>query len=106
MGLILVHLSHAQDSLQDYLSVHNAARAEVGVPPLKWDQNVAAYAQNYANQRIGGCNLVHSGEPYGGNITWGSTDLSGTNAVNMWVSEKPKYDYTLNSCWWGLPALY
>ena len=65
LGLTLVHLSHAQDSIQDYLSVHNAARAEVGVPPLKWDENVAAYAQNYANQRIGDCNLVHSGGPYG-----------------------------------------
>ena len=98
LGLTLVHLSHAQDSIQDYLSVHNAARAEVGVPPLKWDENVAAYAQNYANQRIGDCNLVHSGGPYGENIAWGSTDLSGTDAVNMWVSEKPNYDYTLNSC--------
>ena len=98
LGLTLIHISHAQESIQNYLSVHNVARAEVGVPPLKWDENVAAYAQNYANQRIGDCNLVHSGGPYGENIAWGSSDLSGTDALNMWVSEKPNYDYTLNSC--------
>nr|POE94861.1 pathogenesis-related protein 1 [Quercus suber] len=68
------------------------------VPPLKWDENVAAYAQNYANQRIGDCNLVHSGGSYGENIAWGSTDLSGTDAVDMWVSEEPNYDHSLNSC--------
>ncbi|KAE8674908.1 Basic form of pathoproteinsis-related protein 1 [Hibiscus syriacus] len=33
---------------------------------MTWDNTVAAYAQNYANQRIGDCNLVHSGGPYGG----------------------------------------
>uniref|UniRef100_A0A2N9ERT0 SCP domain-containing protein n=1 Tax=Fagus sylvatica TaxID=28930 RepID=A0A2N9ERT0_FAGSY len=80
-GLSLIHCSHAQDSKEDYLTAHNAARAEVGVPPLTWDDTVASYAQNYANQRIGDCNLVHSGGPYGENIAWGSGDLKGTDAV-------------------------
>ncbi|GMY38834.1 pathogenesis-related protein 1-like [Fagus crenata] len=97
-GLSLIHCSHAQDSKEDYLTAHNAARAEVGVPPLTWDDTVASYAQNYANQRIGDCNLVHSGGPYGENIAWGSGDLKGTDAVNMWVGEKPNYDYNSNSC--------
>ncbi|XP_065633779.1 pathogenesis-related protein 1C-like, partial [Quercus suber] len=81
MGLTLVHLTLAQDSKEDYLNAHNAARADVGVPSLTWDDTVAAYAQNYANQRIGDCNLVHSGGKYGENIAWGSADLSGTDAV-------------------------
>ncbi|KAK9988782.1 hypothetical protein SO802_029021 [Lithocarpus litseifolius] len=83
LSLNLVHLSHAQDSKEDYLNAHNVARADVGVPPLNWDDTVAAYAQNYANQRIGDCNLVHSGRQYGENIAWSSGDLLGTDAVKL-----------------------
>ncbi|RWW14637.1 hypothetical protein GW17_00021576 [Ensete ventricosum] len=53
----------AQNSPQDYVSAHNAARAAVGVGPVSWDNTVAAYAQNYANQRAADCQLVHSGGP-------------------------------------------
>ncbi|GMY38833.1 pathogenesis-related protein 1-like [Fagus crenata] len=97
-GLSLIHCSHAQNSKEDYLTAHNAARAEVGVPALTWDDTVASYAQNYANQRIGDCNLVHSGGPYGENLAGSSGDLTGTDAVNLWVGEKPNYDYNSNSC--------
>jgi uncharacterized protein YkwD len=47
--LTLLHLSLAQDTQQDYLDGHNTARTELGLPPLTWDDTVAAYAQNYAN---------------------------------------------------------
>ncbi|KAK6254060.1 hypothetical protein QUC31_015780 [Theobroma cacao] len=98
MALALVLPSHAQDSPQDYLNAHNTARAAVGVGPMTWDNNVAAFAQNYANQHIGDCNLVHSGGPYGENLAMSSADLSGTNAVRMWVDEKADYDYSSNTC--------
>ncbi|GJN10355.1 hypothetical protein PR202_ga28443 [Eleusine coracana subsp. coracana] len=49
-----------QNSPKDYLDPHNAARAAVGVPPVTWDNTVAAWAQNYANSRRGDCKLVHS----------------------------------------------
>lgn len=42
--------------------------------------------------------ILISGGPYGENLAWGSGDLSGTAAVNMWVAEKSKYDYNANSC--------
>ncbi|GMP38676.1 hypothetical protein CsSME_00009831 [Camellia sinensis var. sinensis] len=35
MALIMTHLSLAQNSPQDFLAPHNAARAEVGLVP-KW----------------------------------------------------------------------
>ncbi|XP_022762227.1 pathogenesis-related protein 1-like [Durio zibethinus] len=98
MALAIVLPSHAQDSPQDYLNAHNTARAAVGVGPMTWDNNVAAYAENYANQRIGDCNLVHSSGPYGENLAWSSGDLSGTDAVTMWVNEKADYDYNSNTC--------
>ena len=65
MGLALVLPSHAQNSPQDYVNAHNAARSQVGVGSVTWDDNVAAFAQNYANQHSADCNLVHSGGPYG-----------------------------------------
>ncbi|KAK4848798.1 hypothetical protein QYF36_017506 [Acer negundo] len=98
VGIAALHLSYAQNSPEDYVRAHNAARAQVGVGAIKWDDWVASYAQNYANQRKGDCKLVHSGGPYGENIAWGSGDLTGTAAVKLWVDEKPKYNYNSNSC--------
>ena len=98
MGLVLAHISYAQNSAQDFLDAHNVARAEVGVGLMSWDNTVAAYAQNYTNQRIGDCNLVHSDGPYGENLAWGSPSLTGIDAVNLWVGEKTNYDYNSNSC--------
>ncbi|KAF2294258.1 hypothetical protein GH714_008668 [Hevea brasiliensis] len=90
---------NAQDSPQDYLNAHNQARAAVGVGPMTWDNKVAAFAQNYANQRAGDCNLVHSSNrPYGENLAKSSGDLSGKDAVKLWVDEKAFYDYNSNSC--------
>nr|DAD36268.1 TPA_asm: hypothetical protein HUJ06_006908 [Nelumbo nucifera] len=98
MGLGLVHVSRAQDSPQDYLDAHNTARAEVGVDALIWNDKLAAYAQNYADQRVEDCTLMHSGGPYGENLAGSSGSLSGTGAVNLWVGEKQYYDYSTNSC--------
>ena len=76
----------AQTSPQDFVDPHNAARADVGVGPVSWDDTVAAYAQGYAEQRRGDCQLVHSGGQYGENIFWGSAgaDWSAADAVNSW----------------------
>ncbi|KAI4299226.1 hypothetical protein L6164_032706 [Bauhinia variegata] len=96
----LFQVSHGQDSKEDFLRAHNAARAQVGVPPMKWDDQVAAFAQNYANQRRGDCKLVHSGGGgrYAENLAWGSGNLSGTAAAKMWVDEKAYYSYNSNTC--------
>ena len=104
--LAIVHISYAQNSPADYVNAHNAARAQVGVGPMTWDANLAAFAQNYANQRKGDCRLVHSGGAFGENLAWSSGDLSGTAAVNMWVAEKPSYNYNSNSCVGGVCGHY
>ncbi|XVE67400.1 hypothetical protein DITRI_Ditri08aG0157300 [Diplodiscus trichospermus] len=98
IGLAVVYLCHAQDSPQDYLNAHSAARARVNVGAMKWDANVANYARNYVNKLKGDCKLVHSGGPYGENLAGSSADLSATAAVNMWVAERPNYNYNSNSC--------
>ncbi|PKI51195.1 pathogenesis-related protein PR-1 type-like [Punica granatum] len=98
MTLTLARLSLCQDSPQDFVNAHNAARAQVGVDPISWNETVAAYAHDYASKRSEDCNLVHSGGSYGENLAWSSADLSGTDAVNMWVAEKNDYDYNSNTC--------
>lgn len=52
VALALLQSTHAQDSPQDYLNAHNAARAAVGVGPLKWNATEEAYAQSYAKLPI------------------------------------------------------
>ncbi|KAF9587699.1 hypothetical protein IFM89_004531 [Coptis chinensis] len=98
VGLAVLNVSQGQNSPQDYLSPHNAARAQVGVGPMTWDNSVAAFAQNYANRMASSCNLVHSGGPYGENLAGSSGDLSATAAVNLWVGERQFYNYNTNSC--------
>ncbi|KAF8019720.1 hypothetical protein BT93_G0423 [Corymbia citriodora subsp. variegata] len=99
LTLASIPLSVAQDSPQDYVAAHNAARSQVGVGPMAWDESVAGYARDYASKLASDCTpLVHSQGPYGENLAWASPDLTGTGAVNMWVGEKSDYDYSSNSC--------
>lgn len=96
--LALAHFSFSQNSPQDYLRVHNAARAQVRVGPMTWNTTVAAYAQKYANTRIADCGLVHSSGPYGENLAEASYAITGAEAVKLWVDEKPNYNYAANKC--------
>ncbi|CAA6668225.1 unnamed protein product [Spirodela intermedia] len=77
LGFALLHHSSAQNSPANYLRPHNAARAAVGVEPLTWDPTLQEYAQNYAEERAGDCDL---------------------DAVQSWVNEEQYYDYDSNSC--------
>ncbi|KAK1359144.1 Basic form of pathogenesis-related protein 1 [Heracleum sosnowskyi] len=94
----LFHHSQAQNSNQDFLDAHNAARSLVGVGPMTWDANVAEYASNYTKTRTVNCSLIHSSGPYGKNLAKGTGSFSGTAAVNMWVAEKSDYTYATNTC--------
>ncbi|CDO97326.1 unnamed protein product [Coffea canephora] len=99
----------AQNTQKDYVDAHNAARAQVGVGPMHWDEQVAAYARNYAAkiQMANTCNnLVHSGGRYGENLAAGTGDFTGLRAVNLWVGEKSKYNYQTNSCVGGVCGHY
>ncbi|XP_059644305.1 pathogenesis-related protein PR-1 type-like [Cornus florida] len=100
LNLAMVPSSQAQNSPQDYLNTHNAARSAVGVGEMTWDNFVAEYAQNYANERSQDCALQHSTNgPYGENLAIGSGDfMTGKAAVDLWVGEEKNYDYDSNSC--------
>ncbi|CAK9145000.1 unnamed protein product [Ilex paraguariensis] len=66
---------------------------------MPWDDDVTAYAQNYANQRMRNCNLIHSQDDlYSENIAIRNGDCTGKAAVDLWVQEKADYDYNSNNC--------
>jgi len=74
----------------EILAVHNAYRAEVGMPPLVWSTTLASYAQNWANFLVANGLFQHSGGPYGENLAggWPSSYWSDTLLVNLWGGEK------------------
>ncbi|KAB8104203.1 hypothetical protein EE612_036928 [Oryza sativa] len=106
MAMVLAMTStaaQAQTTAADIVNIHNAARSAVGVAALSWDDNLAAYAQGYANQRAGDCALRHSDRnnyQYGENLSWNPSVQAWTAAssVDQWVAEKGSYDYASNSC--------
>ncbi|KAF5448342.1 hypothetical protein F2P56_028887 [Juglans regia] len=97
IGFTLIQASLAQNSNQDFLDAHNAARAEVGVPPLTWNHTLQVYAENFANKRRD-CNFENSNGPYGENMAQGWGTFTALEAVKMWVDEKQYYDRKSNSC--------
>ncbi|CAJ1936224.1 unnamed protein product [Sphenostylis stenocarpa] len=96
------YVGHAQCSVADVLKGHNDARADLEVdvplPHLDWNDTLADYAQNYANQRKSDCQLEHSHGPYGENLAVSTGDINCALAVRLWVDEKRFYDYSTNSC--------
>ncbi|KAF8392923.1 hypothetical protein HHK36_021163 [Tetracentron sinense] len=85
--------------VQQYLVPHNLLRAKLGIPALQWSEQLANYANWWANQRKGDCALIHSDTNYGENIFWGSgSNWKPRDAVAAWAAEKQYYNYPKNSC--------
>lgn len=82
------------DEVQDLLRVHNRARADVGVPPLRWSPQVAGSAQRWADRLAGSsCSMQHSrGSGYGENLyraTAGYYEVK--DAALAWADERRLY---------------
>ncbi|XP_040381901.1 pathogenesis-related protein 1-like [Oryza brachyantha] len=102
VAAVLAMAAMAQNSPQDFVDLHNAARSVEGVGKVVWDKAVAVYAESYAAKRAAGdCALIHSATAYGENLYGGPRGggkWTAADAVKSWVSEKDKYDYDSNSC--------
>ena len=95
--------------VQELLQLHNKARADVGIGPLRWSKDIAIYAQEWANHLAStGCRMGHrphtgpwKGE-HGENLFMGTAGYYGVgDAVKAWESEKKYYrGETLNSSNW------
>ena len=105
LAVLLIALSSAmivtgQNTAQDVVDAHNAARTLVGVGPVSWNATVEAWAEMYVEKFRADCKPQHSKDgPYGENIFWSSgTNWTAVEAVNSWVAEKQYYDHGSNTC--------
>lgn len=93
--------------LKGFTEAHNEFRRLTGVPDLKWDNRLAAYAKEWADylKSANNCNMQHrprSGkytQKYGENLTWASgKELEPADVVKGWYDEISDYNYADNSC--------
>lgn len=97
-----------QKDAQQALDFHNKVRADVGVTALQWSEELAAYAQAWADHLAVNCKLEHRPntgqwtQKHGENIFWGEgEDYSPLQASESWYSEIKDYKYgTLNGNNW------
>ena len=81
----------SNDFSSSMTNIHNVKRSlHVDTGSLTWSDELAAYAQNYADQYDCSGNLIHSGGPYGENLALG---YGLTGAVDAWYNEISKYNY-------------
>ncbi len=84
-------------------SAHNQVRAQVGVAPMQWDDNLAGVAQQWADSLAtdNSCQIAHSQQispPKGENLYWHSGQGSAAQALEAWAAEADNYTYATNSC--------
>lgn len=73
------------------LSYHNKVRADVGVGPLRWDDGLAAYAQQWADHLASTtCKMKHrQPNDYGENLYQGTAGyFTAVDAAKAWETEK------------------
>ena len=95
------------------VAAHNKWRAEAGVPALSHSPKLAKSAQAWANhlQQSRNCAMQHSKPKgrYGENLFWASAlmwsdgrkdlrQVSPTEVIDSWGSEKSDYDHARNAC--------
>ncbi len=92
--------SARQDPAREMLAAHNAVRARLQLPPLRWSTDIAAYAQQWANYLEAHHEFQHHKQStYGENLFMISGDTTTPAAVvRSWASEAKDYDYRRNSC--------
>ena len=89
----------AQKEVQQLLELHNKYRADVGVGPVSWSENIALFAQQWADHLASKrCSMEHrprSGtwkQEYGENLFIGTAGhYTVSDAVMAWENEKKDY---------------
>jgi pathogenesis-related protein 1 len=97
------------------LATHNLWRQAVGVPALRWSDELAGDAQSWADRlgRDSACKMQHSPPELrretGENLYWASPvrwtsgklelqPVAGDQVVNAWASERHDYHHGRNAC--------
>ncbi|XP_068655254.1 STS14 protein-like [Aristolochia californica] len=88
-------------NITEVLMVHNKARAEVGVAPLRWNTKLVAEASLFSRylRDKKNCELEDDDSkiPYGINKKSGGP-MTTEKAVEDWVKGKRFYNYATNTC--------
>ena len=93
---LAAHWGSEEAVAERLLAVHNAARAEVGAPPLQWDRGLAVAAASYGPQLAAIGRLQHSprharpGQRENLAMAWTET-TSPEQLIGMWVQEKRNF---------------
>lgn len=78
--------------IRDCVDKHNTARKEVGVAPLVWSNELANYAQEWADHLARQGSLAHrENNQYGENCAMATGKCTMLMGVEIWYSEKPKF---------------
>lgn len=88
---------------REFVDAHNELRARYGVPPMKWDNQLARQARRWSNRMRKDCELVHSGHKYGESLFRSHDDWNATakEAVFWWGKEESIYDRNTEQCTGG-----
>jgi pathogenesis-related protein 1 len=113
-ALLCITPALAQISSTETLAAHNAERQNYpGVAPLQWSDEIAQYAQTWANwlaeRDLGGehrqfttDNPFAPGQYLGENIYWADgMPGTGPEAVQNWIAEKQWYHYDQDNGYGG-----
>ena len=100
LGSRLAAQTSADTMSREMLAAHNQVRAGVRLPPLVWSPELAAVAQQWANELLAGGRSAHRPKhQYGENlfeIRGGRS--SPTEVVASWAAEARDYDLARNTC--------
>ena len=84
------------------LAEHNSVRQKSIVPPLIWDDDLAATAQEWAN-KIAASGVLpparRTNSSIGQNVFWGTADQwPPKDVLEVWKAESKNYDRATNAC--------
>ena len=100
-SFLLAATCPAQPSIETgMLAAHNNVRAKVNVPPLTWDNKLAASAREWADTLLARGEFLHRAKsPYGENLfAIHGASATPEEVVDAWASESRDYDYRSNRC--------
>ncbi|MCB9222971.1 MAG: hypothetical protein H6582_02245 [Crocinitomicaceae bacterium] len=80
---------------QKFVDRHNYYRDKVNVPKVEWSDEIALYAQEWANQLALSCQLKHrsGNDGYGENICMAPISYDEEKVVDIWASEEAKFNH-------------
>jgi uncharacterized protein YkwD len=89
-----------------FTEAHNQVREPLGLEPLVWNANMAAYAAQWAQELTDlGCILEHRpnfgemAQLFGENLSWNrGFESTPAEVTGYWASEVENYDYDSNTC--------